>query len=91
MPLYDLEHYLFKLKNDPAMQKELAENPERHLAQQGLDEEARTALLSKDVPALWKMGVHPLLMAPLSRFFGMVPADYRATLKPLINQRTFRS
>lgn len=91
MPLYDLELYLFKLKNDPAMQKELTENPAQHLAAQKLDEDARAALLAKDVQALWKMGVHPLLMAPLSRFFGMVPADYRAQLKPLINHRTFRS
>jgi hypothetical protein len=91
MPLYDLELYLFKLKNDPAMQQALAEDPEQHLAAQNLDDEAKAALLAKDVPALWKLGVHPLLMAPLSRFFGMVPADYREQLKPLVNHRTFRS
>jgi hypothetical protein len=91
MPLYDLELYLFKLKNDPAMQKALTENPEQHLAAQGLDDDAKAALLSRDVQGLWKLGVHPLLMAPLSRFFGMQPADYRAQLKPLINHRTFRS
>lgn len=91
MPLYELEHYLFRLKNDPGMQKELAADPEQHLAAQGLDDDARAALLNKDIQALWKMGVHPLLMAPLSRFFGMAPVDYRAHLKPLAGQRTFKS
>lgn len=91
MALYDVELYLFKLKNDPAMQQALAEDAQTHLAAQNLDDESRAALLNRDVQALWKMGVHPLLMAPLSRFFGMTPSEYRALLKPLSNQRTFRS
>lgn len=91
MALYELEHYLFKLKNDPAMQAELQHDAAAHLARQQLDEPARAALLNKDLAALWHLGAHPLLLAPLSRYFGMAPTEYRAVLKPFRHQRQFRS
>ena len=91
MTLYDLEHYLFRLKNDPAMQQALAASPGEHLAAQGLDEAAVRAIVEKDVVALWHMGVHPLLLVPLSRFLGMAPAEYREGLRPHAGARQFRS
>jgi len=91
MPLYELERYLFRLKNDPAMQAALKDDPAGHLAQQPLDEEQRTALRDRDVAALWRMGVHPLLLVPYSRFVGMPVPEYRQRLAPLVGQRSFRS
>jgi len=91
MALYDLEHYLFRLKNDPALQQALAANPQEHLEAQELNENAKRAILGKDVVALWHMGVHPLLLVPLSRFLGISPPEYRERLKPFAGSRTFRS
>ncbi len=91
MALYDLEQYLFRLKNDPAMQAEFQAAPERHLAAQPLDDASRAALLNKDIAALWELGVHPMLMAPMSRFFGLTAAEYLERLRPFARQRTFRS
>jgi hypothetical protein len=86
MELYDLEHYLYRLKNDPGMQQQLATDPQAHL-----DASVRKAILEKDVVALWHMGVHPLLLVPLSRFLGMPPPEYRERLKPFAGMRVFRS
>lgn len=92
MALHDLESYLFRLKNDPAMQAALQQNPGGHLrAQPGLDEAERAALLAQDVESLWRMGVHPLLLAPLSRFFGLSAAEYIGRLQPLSGLRRFTS
>ena len=91
MNLYELEHYLFRLKNDSAMQQELVADPRTHLEAQSLDLETKQAILRKDIETLWQMGVHPLLLVPLSRFLGMPPPEYRARLKPFIGQRRFRS
>jgi hypothetical protein len=91
MPLYDLELYLFRLKHEPALQTELRMNAEQHLAAQELDTDARTALYRKDLAALWSMGVHPLLLAPLGRMFGLAPEEYRQALRPVAHLREFRS
>lgn len=92
MALYDLENYLFRLKNDPAMQAALQADPAAHLAgQPDLDEPYRHALLQRDVEELWRMGVHPLLLAPLSRFFGLSAAEYIGRLKPLSGLRRIAS
>ena len=91
MALYELEHYLFRLKNDPALQQALTSAPETHLQAQGLDAEAVQAILDKDVVRLWHIGVHPLLLVPLSRLFGMAPQEYRDLLAPHAGARSFIS
>lgn len=91
MALYDLHLYLFQLKNDPAMQQAFERDPEAQLAGRGLDPAAVRAILDKDVVTLWEMGVHPLLLVPLSRFFGMPPPAYRDALRPHAGKREFRS
>lgn len=92
MALYDIQHYLFRLKNDPGMQRALLADPQSHLdGQPALDSEAREAILSKDLVSLWKMGVHPLLLVPLSRVFGMPPQQYRDLLAPHAQARSFSS
>ena len=91
MDLYDLEHYLFRLKNEPALQAGLVAEPEAQLRALGIEGDARDAILAKDVAALWRLGVHPLLLVPLSRTLGMRPEAYRAALRPLAGQRPFKS
>jgi hypothetical protein len=91
MSLFDLEHYLFRLKSDAALQAEFIADPECHLAAQKLDVDAKSALLQKDLAALWAIGVHPLLLTPLGRLFGLTPDQYRQALRPVAHLREFRS
>ncbi len=91
MALYDLQLYLFKLKNEPDMQADFLQDREGHMLRHGLNQQERQAMLDKDIQALWRIGVHPLLMAPLGRFFNLPPDQYRATLRALAGERRLRS
>lgn len=80
MPTHDLEQYLFDLKNDPEMQAELkSKNP--RLAGYKLADAERRAIQDSDVVALWRLGVHPLLLVPFSRFVGIPAPEYYARLR----------
>lgn len=80
MASHNLERYLFDLKNDPALQAELTSgNPD--LITYGLDEAERRAITESDVVALWRLGVHPLLLVPFSRFVGIPAPEYYSRLR----------
>lgn len=80
MASHNLERYLFDLKNDPALQAELkAGNAD--LIRYGMEEAERRAISGLDVVTLWRMGVHPLLLVPFSRFAGITAPDYYARLR----------
>lgn len=91
MALYDLQRYLYRLKNEPEMQDAFLSNREAHMLSHGLTEQERKAMSDKDLIALWRYGVHPLLLAPLGRFFNLPPEQYRATLRSLAGERKLRS
>jgi len=91
MALYDLQLYLYRLKNEPEMQDGFLLNPQAHMLSHGLNEQERKAMSDKDLRALWRYGVHPLLLAPMGRFFNLPPEQYRATLRSLAGERTLRS
>jgi hypothetical protein len=80
MPSYDLERYLFDLKNDPELQINLRAG-KTDLTRYRLNDAERRAIAEMDVVALWRMGVHPLLLVPFSRFAGMSAPDYYARLR----------
>ena len=50
-----------------------------------------TALASGDLAALYTMGVHPLLLAPYSRFMAIPRPKYQSALDPLRGLRVLRS
>ncbi|MDO8279652.1 MAG: hypothetical protein Q7T63_16185 [Burkholderiaceae bacterium] len=91
MALYDLEHYLYRLKLDPVMQADFMARAHEHLAAQPLSDEERGVLERHELERLWLLGVHPMLMAPLGRLFGLSPTQYRDRLRPLAGQRQLRS
>jgi len=91
MALTELEHYLYRLKMTPALQQEFLADRAAHLAGQPLSGEERSALLAGDLETLWRMGVHPMLMAPLGRLFGLRPFEYQARMQPLVGERQLRS
>jgi hypothetical protein len=91
MALPELEHYLYRLKMAPAMQQAFLADRQRHLAGEALSAAERDAMLQGDLETLWRMGVHPMLMAPLGRMFGLGPAEYRARMRPLAGERMLKS
>ena len=91
MALPQLEYYLYRLKTTPALQQAFMADRDSHLANESLDLEERQALNAGDFESLWRMGVHPMLMAPLGRLYGLKSADYRARLRLLVGERMLRS
>ena len=91
MSLYDVESFLFRLKTDPNVKKELAENAERHLSKQPFEADERAALLNKDLVAVWNMGVHPLLLVPYAQAMNVPPPEYKRVMAALAGKRKFVS
>lgn len=87
MSLHAVERLLYELNRDPAKVTEFRERPERLLERYDLTEEERGWFAERDVLALYRHGVHPLLLAPASRFFGIGQSEFRAALAPAIGER----
>jgi hypothetical protein len=91
MSLQALERFLFELKSDPdATARFLADRP-TCAARLDIDETERDALLAADLPRLYRMGVHPLLLFPFARAVGVSVPDYRRIMTPLAGERLLKS
>jgi hypothetical protein len=92
MSLATLQDYLFRLKSDPQMQAGLAADPRAHAREQkGLSAEECEAVGGIDIAALYRLGAHPLLITPFSRFAGISATEYKRIMAPLAGSRPFRS
>lgn len=87
MSLHAVERLLYELNRDPAKVAEFREHPEELLARYALTDEERGWFRERDILALYRHGVHPLLLAPASRFFGIGQSAFRAALAPAIGER----
>ena len=91
MSLFEVERFIFELKHDEQLQAALRDRSEHLFAPFELSATERTALESGSVEELYRMGVHPLLIAPYSRYAGIAPADYHHRLAALEGCRMFSS
>lgn len=91
MSLYGVQRTMFRLKKDKAFARTFAEDRQAALADADLTDEERTALTGGDLAALYRMGVHPLLLAPYSRAMGIPRPRYQELLDPLQGLRRLRS
>jgi hypothetical protein len=82
---------MFRLKQDPILQQGLENKEVSTFNAFPIDGEERTSLLAGDIADLFRRGVHPLLLAPYSRFVGISPAEYKRLLASLKNTRILRS
>jgi hypothetical protein len=87
MSLHALERLLFELNRGVAKVEQLRVDPDALFAQRDLTAEERAWLTSGDVLALYRHGVHPLLLAPASRFFGLDSEQFRTALAPAMGER----
>lgn len=88
MTLHAVERLLHELNRDPARAARFREETTAELESRDLTPEERTMITERDVLGLYRHGVHPLLLAPASRFFGMDQEAFRAALAPAIGERT---
>jgi hypothetical protein len=91
MSVLGISCFIYRLKNDPTIRAAFQSRSD--LAFQGFDltEDEKTILCKGDVVALYRLGVHPLLLAPYSRYAGIPRPKYQAALAPLKGLRQLRS
>jgi len=73
-----LEKFMFRFDKDAELQQALATDPAKAFAGFELDEAERAALAACDVPALYRWGLHPLL---IRNYAAMRKVDYVAAYK----------
>jgi hypothetical protein len=91
MSIYAAEKFVFRLKKDAELQARFKADPSSALAEFDLSPKESEALKGGDLPALYIMGLHPLLLAPYARFMAIKRPDYVKSLDPLRGSRQFRS
>jgi hypothetical protein len=91
MSLYAVQKFIYQLKKDKALQQLFKSGPDEALAACGLSAAEAAALKNGDLAKLYEMGVHPLLLAPYSRFMGIPRPRYQELLEPLRGLRPMRS
>jgi hypothetical protein len=91
MSLYGLQSFMYRLKRDATLQKGLQQRDEHAFDAFALEADERAALLAGDIAGLFCRGVHPLLLAPYSRFVGISPTRYKQLMTPVKGARQLRS
>lgn len=87
MSLHSVERLLYDLNRNPAKVAAFQDSPDGVLVDYDLTAEEAGWLRDRDILALYRHGVHPLLLAPASRFFQISQRDFRAALAPARGER----
>jgi len=91
MSLFETQKFIYNLKKDKSLQQSFRSEPDRALTDFALSALERDALKTGDLAALYRLGVHPLLIAPYSRFMGIPRPEYQEQLNPLRGLRRMKS
>ena len=91
MSLIGVQTFMFRLKNDKGLQDRFQSRTGDAFEGFTLTDEERQSLASGNIEALYKLGVHPLLLAPFSRYAKIARPKYRERLAPLKGTRRFVS
>jgi hypothetical protein len=89
MSLHAVERLLHRMNRDPQIGGAFMADRAAAVSNYGLGitEEERRALTDADLLALYRLGVHPLLLAPASRFFSMDQRAFKETLAVAVGER----
>jgi hypothetical protein len=79
--LYQVQKLFFQVNRDPQIRGRFMTDREALVAEYGLTEKERRAVLEADFHALYGMGVHSLLLAPLAATLGLSFPDYLAIIR----------
>lgn len=91
MSVFGAQKFIFQIKKDDDLKRRFKADAEAALSAFPLSEEERRVLKSGDLVALYRMGVHPLLLAPYARFMGIPRPAYQEALSPLRGLLRLRS
>jgi hypothetical protein len=81
MSLYEVQKLLFHVNREPKVLDRFIRERETLVADYRLTEDEQRAVLETDFRALYKMGVHSLLLGPLAATLGISFPDYLAMLR----------
>ena len=80
MSLYALQKLIRDVNRTPALRQRFFGVPESLLADYDLSDTERSALMRRDYGALYRMGVHGLLLRPFSILHSVAEKDYLAAI-----------
>jgi len=91
MNVLGISSFIYRLKNDSTIRAAFQSRSDAAFQGFDLSDDEKIALRNGDVVALYRFGVHPLLLAPYSRYAGIPRPKYQAALAPLKGLRQLRS
>ena len=83
MSLYYVQKLFYHLLVDPRARERFKRDGDSMLADYRLEAEEARAIKSADVAALYRMGVHPLLLRPFAGLKGMGMPEYLKAISAL--------
>lgn len=87
MSLYYVQKLFYHLLVDPKVKQRFQTDPDATLADYRLTPEELRAIKSFDLAALYRMGVHPLLLRPFSGLKGMGMPEYLKAISGLAEEK----
>jgi hypothetical protein len=81
MSAYTLQKAIRNINRRPEARAEFETTPEAFAARYELSGEEKSALLGRDYGALYRLGVHGLLLRPFSLLKAVPEADYLAAIR----------
>jgi Aromatic-ring-opening dioxygenase LigAB, LigA subunit len=88
--LYQVQKLLFEINRDARVRARFLAERERLVSDYGLSGDERQAILEADFHALYRMGVHSLLLGPLAATLGLSFPEYLALLRGTHGRRRRR-
>ena len=76
MSLYQIQKLIQTVNRDEKLRDKFLESKNKLIKEFDLTIEEREALLELNIQALYKMGVHPLLLRPFTIIHGVSEPDY---------------
>lgn len=76
MSLYQVQRLFFDIHNDLDLRKKYLSNPEAIAKPYDLSDIERSAVLSKDITSLYRMGVNPWLLFQFAHMVGIKNDEY---------------
>jgi len=81
MSAYTLQKAIRNINRRPEARAEFESAPDSFAARYDLSAEEQAALLARDYGALYRLGVHGLLLRPFSLLRAVPEADYLAAIR----------
>ncbi|MEJ0051856.1 MAG: hypothetical protein WDN02_11735 [Methylovirgula sp.] len=80
MSIYALQKTIREINRNHEMRERFMATPQDALADFDLTSEERDALIARDYRALYRIGVHGLILRPFSIINGVSEADYLSAI-----------